>query len=151
MEQYCRNCGALLNDRYPVCIMCRKGKGVGDKFCAFCGEELPEPGAAVCPACGMRQTPADPKKPITPEKARFGPVSVALISLVMPGMGQAMNFQLVKGVLIFFAYVLFTAFTSGPKIGLFLQGIWHVVAAVDAYRIADRLKNGESVGKWQSF
>ena len=45
MEQYCRNCGALLNDRYPVCIMCRKSKGVGDKFCAFCGEELPEPGA----------------------------------------------------------------------------------------------------------
>ena len=151
MEQYCRNCGALLNDRYPVCIMCRKGKGVGNKFYAFCGAELPEPGAAVCPACGMRTGPEDPKKPITPEKARFGPVSVALISLVMPGMGQAMNFQLGKGVLIFFAYVLFTAFTSGPKIGLFLQGIWHVVAAVDAYRIADRLKNGESVGKWQSF
>lgn|GEM_PF-2126387 len=151
MEQYCKNCGAALNDRYPVCIMCRKGKGVGDKYCAYCGAELPAPGAESCAACGMRTEPADPAKPITPEKARFGPLSAGIVSLVMPGMGQAMNFQLVKGIVIFFAYVIFTGFTSGPQYGLYLQAVWHVLAALDAYRIANRLKEGESVGKWQWF
>jgi TM2 domain-containing membrane protein YozV len=148
---YCKNCGAELSDRYLVCVMCRKGKGVGDRYCAFCGAELSHPGAEKCDACGHLTGPEDPKKPITPDKMRFSPIFSAIISLIMPGMAQACNGQLVKGVLIFVCYVLLNGFTSGGIAGLVIQGIYAVVAAFEAARIAMKLRDGTAVGKFEFF
>ena len=150
-DMYCKNCGAELNDRHVVCIICRKGKGVGNQYCAFCGEKLAQPGAAKCDACGHLTGPEDPNKPVTPDKMRFSPFAAALISAIMPGMGQACNGQLVKGILIFIAYVLLNGFTSGGVSGLVIQGTYAVIAAVDSFCMSKKLKNETAVGKYEFF
>ena len=148
---YCKNCGALLNDRYVVCILCRKGKGKGNRYCAFCGEELDHPGAERCEKCGKLTGPEDPKKPITPDMLRFEPGFALVLSLIIPGMGQAMNYQFFKGILLFIAYVFLNGLTAGPKYALVIQAVYAVAAAADAFCVARRLKNGESVSRWQFF
>lgn len=148
---YCKNCGAELGDRYVVCIVCRKGKGVGDKYCAFCGHEYAVPGTEVCEECGKSSKPTDPNKPITPDKLRFTPVPAFIISALVPGFGAAFNGQMMKGILIFIAYVFLNSLTSGPKWGLFVQGAYALAAAFDSFRIAQKLKDEQSVGKFEFF
>lgn len=148
---YCKNCGAELGDRYPVCIICRKGKGYGDKYCTFCGHEHSTPGMEVCEECGKSSVPTDPNKPVTPEHLRFSPVVAFIISAIVPGFGTAFNGQLLKGILTFIIYVFLNGFTSGPLWGLYVQGAYALVAGFDAFRIAQKLKDEQAVGRFEFF
>jgi hypothetical protein len=47
--------------------------------------------------------------------------------------------------------VLLNGFTSGGIAGLVIQGIYAVVAAFEAARIAMKLRDGTAVGKFEFF
>ena len=160
-DMYCKNCGAELNDLYVVCVMCRKGKGFGNKYCAYCGEALPHPGADRCAACGKPTGPEDPKNPITPDKKRFSPVAAFLISAIIPGMAQACNGQFLKGIGIFLVYAVLNLWHSDVLLGivsmhaiylnLVVQGIYALIAAADAALGARKLQEGKAMGKYEFF
>jgi len=65
----------------------------------------------------------------------------ALLSFVLPGVGQLYAGQTVKGVVLLVVSI-------GTCFG---GGIFNFVAALDAFLIAQRKERGETVGDWQFF
>jgi hypothetical protein len=65
----------------------------------------------------------------------------AVASFFVPGLGQMLNGQVVKGFVVLGAAVLTCC-------GL---GLVSVAAAVDAFMIAERRRRGEPVDEWQFF
>lgn len=49
----CRNCGQrYTTDEAVMCVNCQTPKGMGDRFCPFCGNQA-MPNARICPSCGV--------------------------------------------------------------------------------------------------
>ncbi len=65
----------------------------------------------------------------------------AVASFFIPGLGQMLNGQVVKGIVLLGASVVTCC-------GF---GLISVAAAIDAFMIAERKRRGESVGEWQFF
>ena len=74
-------------------------------------------------------------------KAPIPAIAAAVISLFVPGVGQIISGQVAKGAVILIAAVLFCG----------LGGILNVVAAIDAYLIAQKQEKGQTVGDWDFF
>lgn len=68
-------------------------------------------------------------------------VVAALLSLVLPGVGQMLLGQVAKGAVL----LIVAVFTVG------LCGVLNVVAAIDAYLVAQRVKRGETIGDFTFF
>lgn len=85
--------------------------------------------------------PAPPPAPASLAPTSPDPILAALLSLVLPGVGQIMAGQAAKGAVMLVIAVLTCAF----------GGLFNLLAAVDAYLIAQRKKRGEVVGDWQFF
>ena len=85
--------------------------------------------------------PAAPqgKKLIYPNNPN--PVSSALVSFFLPGVGQMMLGQSTKGI-VMLAVGLFT--------GCF-GGLLNIAAAIDAYQIGKKLEQGRPVEEWEMF
>lgn len=80
----------------------------------------------------------------TTHTSSFPPAVAALMSFFVPGLGQIVNGQIGKGVVLLLASFFVTAILSIPTMGLFpLLG--RIVAAMDAYRIAEKQRNGATV------
>lgn len=101
----------------------------------------PAPDVAAAPASeASRAAPRTPKSaPIVVDGPN--PVLVALSSFLVPGFGQIWLGQTRKGVVMLGVWVL----TCG------LLGIWHVLAAVDAWTLAGRRFSGHMLGEWEFF
>ncbi|HTN77746.1 MAG TPA: hypothetical protein VL096_20955 [Pirellulaceae bacterium] len=69
-----------------------------------------------------------------------------LLSLILVGLPQMIMGQSIKGVVLLIGAIVLGVLT----LGLAAPVIW-VVAAVDAYMIANKLKSGQSVGEWEFF
>jgi TM2 domain-containing membrane protein YozV len=70
------------------------------------------------------------------------PATAALLSFFIPGVGQMMNGQRGKGILLLLAWIVFHFVVGVPW---FLQIVAQVLAAMDAYRIAERRRAGKPV------
>lgn len=135
-----------------------------EDLATFYGGAGPRPGAApsageaaapdTAPASGARPDPASAPRRLAPVQRpmpTFAPPSgaaepprpeiAAVLSLVLPGAGQLYAGQAAKGG----ALVVFGLFTC------MLGGLLNVLAALDAYRIAQRRVRGETVDAWQIF
>lgn len=70
----------------------------------------------------------------------MSPIIAALASLIIPGLGQALSGEVVRGAAIFIGLVIVIAILFVSVVGIaaaiFIEPIIHVVAAYDAYRIA---------------
>jgi hypothetical protein len=73
------------------------------------------------------------------------PTVMAILSAVAPGLGQLILRQTVKGIVLF---VLAIGLWSVIWIGTL--AVW-VVAIIDAYQIAVKLRNGQPVKQWEFF
>jgi hypothetical protein len=80
---------------------------------------------------------------LPPRRGPLPPHLVLAVALVLPGMGQVLNRQPVRGLIFaFFALLLgaFTLVTAPPEaswIGRLAGGIFvHLMAVLDAYRVA---------------
>lgn len=50
---YCRNCGALLNDKAEICVKCGCRPLNGDEYCQECGAKTTQK-LEMCIKCGCR-------------------------------------------------------------------------------------------------
>ncbi len=114
------------------------------KYCTNCGAEIDEK-AEICPKCGVRQAePGAYGKSRTHQGGyqEKNPVLAAILSLVIVGVGQIYNGQIVKGIILLVVTVIFGL----TGIGLIISFIIWVFAIYDAYNTAQRINNGEIVG-----
>lgn len=70
------------------------------KYCSSCGNKIKKE-AEICPECGVRQRPA--------KKEKSSGLAVFL-SLIMPGLGQIYNGQILKGFGVFLSEAFLFAF-----------------------------------------
>lgn len=75
------------------------------------------------------------------QKSAPNAIVVAICSFFLPGLGQLIAGQALKGLVLMAVFV----FTCG---GL---GVLSFIAAADAFVIAGRLERGEDVGPWKFF
>lgn len=80
------------------------------------------------------------------QHSTVSPVAAALFSFFIPGVGQFMNGQASKGVLLMLAGIVFGIITGMalPISGLIRLGV-SIIAAIDAYRVAERRREGKPV------
>ena len=85
-------------------------------------------------------------KRIEPSDPPKNPIIAALLSLILlGGVGQLYLGQNTKGIILIVVWVI-----GWCTFGL-LTAIAAIIGAIDAYVIADKLQNGESVGENQWF
>lgn len=130
--------------------------------CQYCGTSLPH-GATMCPFCTGEVSrvasrlviePAWQKQAVPLDASRIAPTTPARDPVLMAflsgccfaGIGQMLIGQSAKGLcVLLLAAVL--AFLTGGISSLFVFPL----AALDAYLLADKLRNGATVGLWEFF
>jgi hypothetical protein len=70
----------------------------------------------------------------------------AILSFLFPGVGQLLNGQVGKGMLLILAAFVAVSLMRLPAFGLELL-IVRVLIALDAYRIGEKRRNGQKVGE----
>ncbi len=104
-------------------------------------EPPPPPRPISPPPVSPRTAPPVARPPAQPSVNAPDPMVAGLASLIVPGLGQILAGQSMKGLVL-----LIIAF---PTCGM--GGLLNIVAAADAYLIAQRRKRGEVVQDWQFF
>ena len=88
---------------------------------------------------------------VTPDKLALEPTLACLVSVLVIGLGQMLNGQIEKGLLLLFggmfAVIAIAFITCG--FGAVLSPLLIVVSALDAYNCAKRLQMGQSIGKYE--
>lgn len=134
--------------------------------CQFCASPL-ERLSNICPFCAgenqlrssgiistkvtlepawQRQVGMDDGRICATSPAR-DPIMVALLSgICLPGLGQIMLGQAVKGGVLLFLTVIISIMTGGCALLVLMP-----VLGVDAYLLADKLRDGRTVGQWEFF
>lgn len=146
---FCGNCGKEVNPNAVVCVKCGAAPRVSKAFCQNCGQENRDPSAVVCVSCGSSLgAPAFGAGPlIYPTNPAKDPALMALLSgCFIAGTGQIIMGQATKGLAILFGGIVLSVITAG----IALPVVW-IVAGVDAYMIARKLKSGRPVGQWEFF
>lgn len=139
---------------FRSCPHCGSQRSVQESFCGFCGKALPyvaeqdKPG----PPPPIQQPPPQQQSQIPAPvsdliyRPGYSTTSAMICSLFIVGLGQIINGQVGKGLVMFVAAIIVAPFTL--YIGM--VAIW-VLAIVDTAMIGARLKNGQSVTPWQFF
>ncbi len=110
--------------------------------CETCRRRLPG-GAENCPYCGARVTAvAVGSRGALILAARKSPPAAAIMSFLLPGLGQLYLGQTGKGIL-YFVLLILGAFTAGVShLALLLY------ASAEAWTLARRLRAGEPISPW---
>jgi len=140
---YCRNCASELADAEA----CRCGAPplAGRRFCDGCANPT-YPEETECPNCGNKLDAGQPafRNTIVASNPPKDPSMMAALSFIpLPWLGQIFMGQTTKGI----TMLLVTVVASVFLIGLILP----FVAAYDAYRLAQELREGRSIGPWDFF
>jgi len=83
---------------------------------------------------------------VYPDKRRTSPFVAMLLSVLLVGLGQIVNGQVIKGLLMLIGAMVLGALTGG------IAGvvIW-VVSGIDAYICVSKLKQGRPIGRFNFF
>lgn len=113
-EVYCRDCGAVISER-----------------------------AEICPECGVRQQnpPKSSVDSLIEELTGGGnPFVAAVLSVLLPGLGQLYNRELQKGIAVLVAGLIALA-SVAAVVGIVLYPAVWLYAVWDAYVVAERQAN----------
>lgn len=123
--------------------------------CQYCNNPVP-PQVSNCPSCGApvpQQNNPSPDRPVPPPPGVNNPVQqaknptlAALLSCLVPGLGQLYNGQTTKGIVIILANIALGVITGGVSAVAIL-----IVAIIDALKIAEKINRGATVGEWEFF
>ena len=108
--------------------------------CSQCGTRNPDD-ATFCKSCGAPMTM--PGQTVVIVRNAKSPFLALILSLLLPGLGQIYNGQVMKGI----AFLLALAVSAVLKfllIGFVLVPIVWIWAMVDAYQTADKINRGEA-------
>jgi TM2 domain-containing membrane protein YozV len=106
-----------------------------DTFCSSCGAKVELAISDVCPNCGEKVKPSSAPAAGAPAPAVASgknPILAAILSFVIPGLGQVYNGQIVKGIVIFVAFIIGIFLVVIPGVIVWLYGIY------DAYTTAQK-------------
>jgi hypothetical protein len=134
--------------------------------CANCGKPL-TPNARFCPSCGtstisakqpekegeQRGIRSSPRDNLVPARNPPLPPHVALLSLLIPGLGQIVLGQTVKGIIALAGLIVLEVFVASA-VGPGALAIWFLVAILyvaDGYMVGGALRKGKPVRKLQWF
>ena len=100
----------------------------------------------------MRQetSPANHEPP-TGRWQPLDPVLAAIVSFVLPPLGQFLIGQRVKAAVLFvgFPFILGIIALVTAGFGVLLLPLYNILAALDAYVLAGRVRDGRAVGPWE--
>ena len=102
------------------------------KFCVNCGAKI-DAIAEICPKCGVRAAPPRPEY-----VERKNPVLAAILSFILPGIGQIYNGQINEGI-VFIIAAITCNFLRYLLIGYPLYiAVW-IFGIIDAYNVAKKI------------
>jgi hypothetical protein len=149
---FCRNCGGQIDPKAEVCLLCGANPRTGTDFCNNCGADT-NPKAIVCIKCGCKLSNnnsglldniSSGGDFITPPNPPKDPILMALLSgCCIAWLGQILMGQTTKGL------VMLAVSISLALLGVGL--LFWPIAAVDAFLIAKKLKDGKLVKQWEFF
>ena len=147
---YCTNCGNGMDPHAEICIRCGFRMFTTQQHCYHCGVSV-HAEQEICVSCGVNLLKKAYKNTVIKGlPAGMEPAFTAVMSFLLPGVGQILNKQVTKGVvmLVFYGLTLLTSILIIPI--LFSLGIW-VISIIDAWLIAQKIQKGQSVGEWEFF
>lgn len=150
---YCTNCGEEMNHEAEVCTSCGVRVGRVINNCYHCGNKVQE-NQELCLNCGV-----NPRKVRTgffdtkvkqsgtgSKKEAVNTILATFLGFMLPGLPSIIWYgQKTKGISLIIAYFAF--WVTIP----FLTFILCPVAAIDAYKIAQKVNSGEVVDEWTFF
>lgn len=83
---------------------------------------------------------------VQPEQLTVSPELAVILSLLLIGLGQMLNGQPVKGIL-----MLIISIFIGIMTGFLIAPFLWIFSGIDAYQCAKKLKNGQCIGKFSFF
>jgi TM2 domain-containing membrane protein YozV len=88
---------------------------------------------------------------VTPDKLTLEPAIACLLSVFVAGLGQMINGQIEKGLIILLGgmAIIFVVTLVTCGIGALLSPVLIAFSAIDAYKCAQRLQNGQCLGKYE--
>ena len=111
------------------------GEEEGTKYCSNCGEVI-DAKAEICPKCGVRVEAATTYV----EKKSTG--IAAVLSFVLPGIGQIYNGQIGKGIL-FVIITFILVLSTVVLVGFILGPLFWIYNIYDAYSTAEKINAGK--------
>lgn len=127
------DCPGEAEDMTPPATDPDREKAPDEVYCRDCGSIIRER-AEICPECGVRQQPASQASDVLDGG---NPVLAALLSAILPGLGQIYNRELERG-LAFIAGSIVSGFLAIFVIGLLIYPLVWVFAIYDAYTRAEQ-------------
>ncbi|MCJ7443669.1 MAG: zinc ribbon domain-containing protein [Methanotrichaceae archaeon] len=127
--KHCLNCNAEIDINAAMCPKCgvmqnKRPAGKSKMFCHNCGAEI-DINAEICPKCGVRQKSGGVST--TGEKS---PIVAAVLSFLIPGLGQMYVGKMKRGLVLLAAALL-----------LLVTGVGYIVVMIasiyDAYKLAE--------------
>ena len=115
------------------------GPGPDEVYCRDCGSVISER-AEICPECGVRQQnpPKSSVDTLVEELTGGGnPFVAAVLSVLLPGLGQLYNRELQKGIAVLGAGLIALA-SVAALVGIVLYPAVWLYAVWDAYVVAER-------------
>ena len=134
--------------------------GSGFSFCLRCGADVPVAGTSHKDAGNRYETvttaqavshsaTATTTTEATEQREGLAPGVAAVLSFFAPGVGQILNGQFTKGILLLLATYVMLFVVGWQWMGIPAIAV-RVIAALDGYRVAERRRRGERVpdGEW---
>ncbi len=157
MSKFCTKCGTSLPDESKFCPAC----GASQEIQTTAAPVTPPPATPVVPTAGTYSNAgsgsysnpnpgagytagaqANPDL-VTPDKLKVQPGVAALLSVLVVGLGQMINGQLAKGLVLIGGAMVLGVITCG----IAAIPCW-VISGIDAYKCAQALAEGRTIGKW---
>jgi len=135
---FCTYCASNLSEHAEICLNCGVRKFKVHNYCHNCGNEL-NSFQDMCTSCGiiLRKSPKGTH-----------PLAPALLTFLIPGVGQIINDQVWKGFLCLFIFMTSVLIFNNLLIPYIIVGL---PILIDAYLIGKKCYEGKEVEKWEFF
>ncbi len=135
---FCTYCASNLSEHAEICPNCGVRKFKVHNYCQNCGHEI-NSFQDMCTSCGtILKKSSNGTHPLAP----------ALLTFLIPGVGQMINDQVAKGFLCLIIFIIAGLILNNLLIGFIIVGL---PILIDAYVIGKKCYERKAVGKWEFF